>query len=92
MKQYNYLGINLDEEMTFQPMLKQVKKAITNILCTLRKIRKYITVKAAVLIYKQTILPIIDYAGFKIISCCASDRSDLQKIQVIFYAYVIVHF
>ena len=39
VKHYNYLGIILDEEMTFQPMLKQVKKTITNRLFNLRKIR-----------------------------------------------------
>ena len=43
---------------------------------------KYINEKAAVSIYKQTILPIIDYSGFLIlILCCISDRGDLQKIQ-----------
>ena len=81
VKQYNYLGIILDEEMTFQPMLKQVKKTITNRLFNLRKIRKYIMDKAAVSIYRQTIVPIIDYSGFVIITCCKSDRYDLQKIQ-----------
>ena len=81
VKQYNYLGIILDEEMTFQPMLKQVKKTITNRLFNLRKIRKYITDKAAVSIYRQTIVPIIDYSGFVNITCCKSDQYDLQKIQ-----------
>ena len=81
VKQYNYLGIIIDEEMTMQPLLKQVKKTITNRLYSLRKIRKYINEKAAISIYKQTILPIIDYSGFLLVSCCMSDRSDLQKIQ-----------
>ena len=81
VQQYNYLGITLDREMMLQPMLKRVKKTITNRLFSLRKICKYINDKAAVSIYKQTILPIIDNSGFLIISCCTSDRADLQKIQ-----------
>ena len=81
VKQYNYLGITLDDEMTLQPLLKHVKKIVTNRLFSLRKIRKYINEKAAVSIYKQTILPIMDYSGFLLISCCVSDRADLQKIQ-----------
>ena len=81
VKQYNYLGILLDEEMTLQPLLKHVKKIITNRLFSLRKIRKYINDKAAVLIYKQTLLPVVDYSGFLILSCCASDRYDLQTLQ-----------
>ena len=62
-------------------MLKQVKKTLTNRLFSLRNIQKYINDKAVILIYKQTILPIIDCSGFLIVSCCVSDRGDLQKIQ-----------
>ena len=37
--------------------------------------------KSALSIYKQTILPAFDYAGFVLISCNKSDRHDLQVIQ-----------
>ena len=33
------------------------------------------------LIYKQMILPLIDYAGFLLISCRLCDKSDLQVLQ-----------
>ena len=52
---------------------------ITNII--LVKIRKYITTKRALAIYKQTLLPLFDYAGFLLISCNKSDRGDLQVLQ-----------
>ena len=81
VKQYNYLGVILDSEMTLQPLLKHLKMSLTNKIFGLRKIRKFLTEKAAVSIYKQTILPIFDYAGFLILACNTSDRSDLQKIQ-----------
>ena len=81
VKQYTYLGIILDNEMTLQPLLKHVKKLLTNKIYALRKIRKYITDKSAVVIYKQTILPVIDYSGFLLLSCSNGDRSELQKIQ-----------
>ena len=60
VKQYSYLGITLDSEMTLQPLKSE---------------------KASVSIYKQTIPPIINYAGFLLLLCGISDRSDLQKIQ-----------
>ena len=81
VKQYTYLGIILDSEMTLQPLLKHVKKLLTNKIFALRKIRNYITDKSAVVIYKQTILPVIDYSGFLLLSCSHGDHSDLQKIQ-----------
>ena len=52
VKQYTYLGIILDSEITLQPMLKHVKKLLTNKVFALREIRKYITDMSAVVIYK----------------------------------------
>ena len=45
----------------------------------LRKIRKYLNEKAAVSIYKQSILPIVDYAGFLLLSCGVCQRCDTVK-------------
>ena len=52
-----------------------------NKIFTLRKIRKFITFDAAVSIYKQMILPVIDYAGFLLSSCRIGDKGELQKLQ-----------
>ena len=78
---YKYLGVTLNKEMSLTGLLTDVKKSVLNKLFTLRKLRYYITEKSAVSIYKQTILPIFDYAGFMLISCNKSDRHDLQIIQ-----------
>ena len=67
--------------MTLQPLIKHVKKSITNKIFNLRKIRKHLNEKAAVSIYKQTTLPIIDYGGFLLVTCGVTERSDLQKMQ-----------
>ena len=67
--------------MSLQPMLKQVKKSLTNKVYSLRKIRKYINDRAAISIYKQTILPIIDYSGFLLLSCSHGDQCALKKVQ-----------
>ena len=45
------------------------------------KIRQYLTEYAAIMVYKQTILPYLEYAGFLLISCTKDDRRDLQKCQ-----------
>ena len=45
------------------------------------KIRKYLNVEAAVIVYKQILLPNIDYAGFLLLACNAGDLDDLQKMQ-----------
>ena len=67
--------------MTLSGLLSDVKKKVLNKLFNLRKLRYYINDKTALSIYKQTILPILDYAGFMLISCNKSDRHDLQVLQ-----------
>ena len=76
-----YLGIELDTTMSLQPLWKSVFKRINNKLFMLRKIRKFLTFHAAILIYKQTILPLIDYAGFMLIACNKSIKEDFQILQ-----------
>ena len=78
---YKYLGVLLDREMNLTSLLADTKKIVTNRIFNLRKLRHYITEKSALAIYKQTILPVFDYAGFMIISCNKSDCHDLQIIQ-----------
>ena len=80
-KKYKYLGVTLNNEMTLSYYLSDTKETVMNRLFNLRKLRTYITEKSAVSIYKQTILPVLDYAGFMLISCNKSDRRDLQVIQ-----------
>ena len=75
---YNYLGIILDSQMTLTPLFSKFKKFISNKIYMLIKIRNNININCAVAIYKQTILPLLDYAGFLLISGNVFDRSDLQ--------------
>ena len=58
-----------------------LKKSVTNHLFKLRKIRKFINQETAVIIYKQTLLPLLDHSGFLLNSCYVSDRNDLQILQ-----------
>ena len=67
--------------MILSPLVSHVKKVVSNKVKTLYKIRRYTTTKCALAIYKQTILPLFDYACFLLISCNKSDRNDLQVIQ-----------
>ena len=81
VKQYNYLGVVLDNELSMIPMYKNLEKRLVDKVYMLRKLRKYLTYNAAVQIYKQTILPILDYPGFIILACNRDKKSDLQIIQ-----------
>ena len=70
-----------DNELTFQPQFKYVKKNINNRLFTLRKLQRFINDKCILQIYKQTNLPIMDYAVFILLSLNRADRKELQILQ-----------
>ena len=78
---YKYLGVTLDCEMSLTSFLADRKKIVLQKLFNLRKLRYYVDERGALAIYKHTILPIFDYAGFMLIACSKSDRHDLQVIQ-----------
>ena len=78
---YVYLGIYLDAGMSLAMFASHLYNRIQVKLYTLSKIRKFIDKNAANLIYKQTILPILDYGGFLLDSCTQKARDDLQKLQ-----------
>ena len=67
--------------MTLQPLFSHVKKIVSTKVKTFTRIRRYITTRCAISIYKQTILPLFDYAGFLLIACNKSDCGELQIIQ-----------
>ena len=78
---FNYLGVILDDHLTFNSYYNMVKRRMENKIFVLSKIRKYVDNKTALLIYKQAVLPLVEYAGFVLISCTIGQRYDLQVLQ-----------
>ena len=58
--------------MTLISFLADTKQIVLQKLFNLRKLQYYINEKGTVIIYKQTILPMFDYAGFLLIACTKS--------------------
>ena len=78
VKQYNYLGVILDAEMTLIPLSKHVEKIVIDKVYMIRKLRKYLTYHAALQIL---VLPIVDYSGFLLVACNRDKKQDFQIIQ-----------
>ena len=62
--EYKYLGLTVDSKLTFQTHRQNVINNVNYKLMFFKKIRQYITTEAASIIYKGTILPLIEYADF----------------------------
>ena len=81
MNTFNYLGVLLDDQLTFTPYYNLVKRRIKYKIFILSKIRKYVNNMTALLIYKQAILPLVEYAEFLLGSCTIGQRRELQTLQ-----------
>ena len=78
---YTYLGIKLDEQLTLETHANELIRKVSAKIYQLTKIRAFLTSKAAVLIYKNMILPILEYADIFLHSASQKIRKKLQTLQ-----------
>ena len=64
VENYKYLGTMLDNRLSGELQYNKLSKNLGFKLRTFSKIRKYMNVRAALAVYKATILPIIDYNDY----------------------------
>ena len=78
---YEYLGILIDEHLTHNAYVENVWKKVNTKIGILSKIRRFITVKTAVQIYKCMIRPHLDYIDYVIDSSSKENISKLDRLQ-----------
>ena len=78
---FNYLGILLDEHLTFENHIKKTMSRVSAKILQLRKLRQYITDKAGLIIYKNMILPILEYGDLFLTSATVDLKKKLQTLQ-----------
>ena len=78
---YRYLGVDIASDLNMNEYVNNAYKRANNKVYMFSKMRKYITTYASIMIYKQTILPFMDYSGFLMDSACHYSLSKLDKIQ-----------
>ena len=78
---YKYLGTILDNRLNGDHQYSKLTKDLGFKLKTFGKIRRYLTNRAALTVYKSTILPIIDYNDYFQQLWTADKKHKLQKMQ-----------
>ena len=78
---YFYLGIDIDEHLTFKRYFSTPFRNVSHKLYILRTVRPMLNKKASMDIVKTMICSIIDYENMFISSCSLQDLSDLQVLQ-----------
>ena len=77
---HGYLGIIVDDKLSFRNHKNKCLHSASNKLYQLRKIRGCITTKCALSIYKTMVLPIFEYGGIYLSSCTETEQTKLQRL------------
>ena len=67
--------------MTLQSNFKCIYKKFSHKIYQFGKIRKYLDVPTRILVYKQTILPLVEYVSIMLCLNTIRDVDKLQKLQ-----------
>ena len=78
---YKYLGMILDSSLTFKPHLASVVRSVSHKIYLLSRIRKFLSNRTALLVYKTMVLPFFDYADVVYHNANSNDLEKLQRLQ-----------
>ena len=81
VENYVYLGVNIDKNLNFEKFVNGTISRVNGRLITLARIRKMLDINTSLIIYKQTILPIIDYVSMLVNSSTQKKIVKLQPLQ-----------
>ena len=78
---YTYLGVILDECLHMKPNFNQTIKKFSNKIYQFGKIIKYLNTETRSLVYKQTIMPLVEYVSFVLNLNTKHEIDKLQRLQ-----------
>ena len=81
VKQFNYLGMRLEDTLTFELHAAETMRMVAHKLYLLSRIRKYITIGQSIAIYKSKVVPYFDYGDIFLKNISQKTLDKLQKLQ-----------
>ena len=78
---FNYLGIKLDNSLTFELHACETIRTVAHKLYLLSRKRKYINIQQAITIYRSMIVPYCDYWDIFLVNINLKSIDKMQKLQ-----------
>ena len=78
---YNYLGITLDSQLNFGKHIKKVITKVSGKLNQFRRMRCFLNEKAALRVYKNMLLPVLEYGDILYTGMTKANKKKLQILQ-----------
>ena len=80
-RQYCYLGVKLDECLKLKENYNNVYRKFSYKVYQFGKIKKYIDKPTRILVYKQTVMPLVEYVSFMLNMNTNQEIVKLQRLQ-----------
>ena len=78
---YKYLGLTLDSQLRYTKHVNKVISGVSLKLKHFRRMRSFLNTKAAVMVYKNMLLPIIEYGDIFMTGSSAETKRKFQVLQ-----------
>ena len=78
---YRYLGVTLDATLSFKQHLAGVTRTVSHKVYVLSRVRKFLTTRTAMMVYKSMIMPYFDYADIVYEKAPGVDLEKIQRLQ-----------
>ena len=78
---YNYLGLSLDSQLNYNLHVKKLISSVSAKLKQFQRMRTFLNDKAALMVYKNMLLPILEYGDIFLSATSAANRKKLQVLQ-----------
>ena len=78
---YKYLGLTLDAQLNYNLHMSKLIGSVAGKIKQFQRMRTFLSNKAALMVYKGTILPILEYGNIFFSAASAENRKRLQTMQ-----------
>ena len=81
VQSYKYLGVTLDPQLNYNLHVSRVISSVASKLKQFQRMRSFLNTKAALMVYKNMLLPILEYGDIFIVAASAENHKRLQTLQ-----------
>ena len=81
VQSYKYLGMTLDSKLNYDKHVQRLITQVSGKLKQFRRMRSFLTPEAAMFVYKNMLLPVIEYGDVLLSACSAENKRRLQVLQ-----------
>ena len=78
---YKYLGVALDGQLNYGLHVNKIIASISGKLKQFQLMRSFLSIRAALLVYKSMMLPVLEYGDILLSSATLKKRKKLQVLQ-----------